>query len=391
MSILGTLSAPFRAPAECVVLIGDDQHEMSDLYDFLVEVTVESGRSEAATARLEFESRRDIDGSFVVQDHADIAAWKPILIQAAFGDRREEVFRGFVREIRAEYPEDPARAAVTVECQDESLALDRQHMRRRWMDQAPTSDAVVVTTILGGYTSPFGGALTLAPSSGPGLAGLTLNQDATDARFLRERAQANGYELIFGSGSVHFGPMQLSAAAQPTVLVYAGADTDCISFSARIDGHAPNQVAFDLADSQTGSAQRVTVGPDLPLMGTRPARDSQSGLSDFVWVMAREGADDEQELRAKAQQRANEVSLRVSAEGELDGSLYGHVLRAGVPVGVDGAGDDFSGTYYVDTVTHRFSATGYRQAFRLLRNALGNDLATAGGGQILQSLGSLLG
>ena len=41
------------------------------------------------------------------------------------------------------------------------------------------------------------------------------------------------------------------------------------------------------------------------------------------------------------------------------------------PVEVDGAGEGDDGTYYVDRVTHTFSQTGYRQEFRLLRNARG--------------------
>jgi len=64
----------------------------------------------------------------------------------------------------------------------------------------------------------------------------------------------------------------------------------------------------------------------------------------------------------------------VVAEGELDGSLYGHVLRVGLPVGLDGVGDRHSGIYYVDRVTHVFDANGYRQQFTLLRNAVGDNL-----------------
>ena len=113
MSFLDALTPSFRVPAECVVLVGDDQHEMSDLYDYLTEVRVESSRKDAATARLQFETRRDEQGHFIVQDDPDIAAWQPIMISAAFGSRTEEVFRGYIREVKAEYPEDPARPTVT--------------------------------------------------------------------------------------------------------------------------------------------------------------------------------------------------------------------------------------------------------------------------------------
>jgi hypothetical protein len=399
MSFLsGLLPSGPSPPAECVVRVSSDQHEISDLYDFLVEVTVECSRHEAAVAHLKFESHRDDHGSFIVQDHPDLVAWQPIMIEAAFGPRTEEVFRGYIREVKAEYPEDPGRATVMVDCQDESISLDREHARKRWMSDSPTSDDVILSTILSSYSSAFGGALSPAPDAAAGLSGITLNQDATDARFLQERAEANGYELIYSGGQVYFGPMRLDGDSQSTILIYAGASTNCISFSARVDGHAPYQVAFDLADGDNSSSSRVTVSPDpsLRLLGTRSAQDSQGGLKDFTWVMAREGSGDEQALRAKAQQRANDLSMRVHGEGELDGSLYGHVLTVGQTVGVDGAGDTFSGTYYVDTVRHRFSDTGYRETFALLRNGLGDDLGGLGGaGGLLagaaQAIGGLFG
>jgi hypothetical protein len=68
------------------------------------------------------------------------------------------------------------------------------------------------------------------------------------------------------------------------------------------------------------------------------------------------------------------LSLRVKGEGELDGTLYGHVLQVGGLVPVDGVGDRLNGLYYVDTVSHRFSTDGYRQTFRVLRNAYGDNV-----------------
>ena len=72
--------------------------------------------------------------------------------------------------------------------------------------------------------------------------------------------------------------------------------------------------------------------------------------------------------------------MKITATGELDGTLYGHVLRVGEPVGVDGVGQRYGGIYYVDTVNHRFDIDGYRQTFTLLRNAYGDNLESSGGG-----------
>ena len=80
-------------------------------------------------------------------------------------------------------------------------------------------------------------------------------------------------------------------------------------------------------------------------------------------------------MEALAQQMANEQSMKISADGDLDGTIYGHVLRVGEPVGVDGIGERYSGTYLVEAATHRFDVNGYMVSFRLLRNAYGDDLS----------------
>ena len=134
--------------------------------------------------------------------------WKRIVIEAAFGQHTEELFRGFIREIVADYPNESGASTVTVECQDASLALDREHVRRAWGVDAPTTDGEIVTTIAGRHS------LTFATKPGPGLANLTLYQNSTDIRLLRARAEANGYELYFRAGEIYFGPMQLDARPQ---------------------------------------------------------------------------------------------------------------------------------------------------------------------------------
>ena len=366
--LLDLLTGAARDPADCVVRIGTPPQEISDLYPFLAEVTAECSRTMAWAARLTFRSTRDERGSWRVQDDPRIAPWQPVQIAARFGRMDEDVLTGYVREVRAEYPNDAGRAGVTVECQDVSLKLDREHVRKTWGDSTPTTDTAIVTELLTKH-----GLVPVQPPAG-GRKGVRVNQDATDARFLRERAEASGLELQFPEGRVYFGPMRLTARAQATIVVYGGPATNCLSFSAKVDGHQPEKVAFDLADAGTGGSREVVVGPSLAPLGPRDPMSAGTGLKPFVWRMTREGSADEDELKAKAQRKADELSLRIRAEGELDGALYGHVLRAGEPVGVDGVGDELSGTWYVDTVAHRFSPDGYRQRFTLLRNRLGDNL-----------------
>lgn len=364
--LLDFLSGKHREPAECIIKV--DGEEVAHLYPFLIEVRVECSRAQAWTGTLRFESRRDENGVWSVQDDPAIRPWKAIAIEAAFGTTVEEIVRGYIREVHADYPEDPGATTVTVEVQDDSLAMDREHVRKAWGNEAPTTDALILTEILAKYP------LLPDPENGTGLDGLTVNQNATDIRFLRARAEANGYELILDRGFLYFGPMRLEADAQETILIYAGRDTHCFRFDVRADGHQPDAVGYDVAPETGSEPVSQDVQPDLPSLGTEPADSAGSGLTPFVWRLDRPGSVSASELDAYARGRANELSMRVRAQGELDGSLYGHVLRVGLPVGVDGIGTTMQGIYYVDSVTHLFNVDGYRESFTLLRNAYGDNL-----------------
>ncbi len=371
MGFLEFLRERNREPAECIIKVGTSENEISEFYPFLREVTVDTTRQWPAVARLTFETRRDEQGHWIVQDSDVFAPWEPIIIEAAFGTRTEEVMRGFIRTVRASYPENAGETTVTVNCQDDSIKMDRNHVREVWGGDAPTTDQVITSTIISNH------GLSPDPANGPGQSNLTVNQDETDIAFLRRRAAANGYDLLFREGMVYFGPMQLDADPQETIMVYAGEASSCRNFNVNDDGHQADRVSFDRAESRGQGAVSETVDPDLPLLGNEPATGQGAGLSDYSWRMNRQEGLSEDEWMARAQRRANNLSLRIRAEGELDGSLYGHVLRVGEPVGIDGVGNRYGGIYFVDAVKHVFNMDGYNQTFNLLRNAYGDNLPSS--------------
>lgn len=355
-------------PADCILRVNGE--ELAELYPFLTEVEVETARTQAAEARLHFETHRDERGGYVVQDDNRLEPWAHLVVEADFGDSRQEVMRGYIREVHADYPSD-RRTTVTVHCQDESLLMDRRHRRYVWGAEAPTDDGTILATILAAYPLKPHGA------NGKGLKGLVLAQDQTDIAFLIRRAEANAYELQVTGGMVYFGPPRLDIAAQPTIRVYAGEDTHCQYLRITSDGHRPDAVAYDESQSEADGGVKVrrrVVRSNLQPLGPDRADSADAALPPFEWLMRGEGRVTHEELEAQARRHADEAALRVRAEGELDSSRYRHVLRVGEPVGVDGVGHRLSGYFYVDNVQHRFDATGYRQRFVLLRNAYGDNL-----------------
>ncbi|MDJ0841875.1 MAG: hypothetical protein QNK37_35560 [Acidobacteriota bacterium] len=360
-------------PASCIIKVGQSAEEIVDLYPFLIQLDVKCRREEASVATLKFETRRDENGAWTIQDADVFKPWEPIIIEASFGSYSEEIMRGYIREVNADYPSDAGNTTVQVECQDDSLVLDREHRRENWGADAPTTDTVILAELLGNV------GLTPNPDNAEGRTGLVLNQDSTDIRFIRDRAEANGYELIFRDGNAYFGPMRLDSEPQATIMVYAGRDTNCMRINVKSDGHQADSVSIDTASPDSAATVSQTVQPDQPLLGNEAADSTSAGLGDFNWRLTRQGVADEEELTARAQKKANELAMKVKAEGELDGSIYGHVLRVGEPVGVDGIGEWMGGIYYVDKVDHVMDSNGYRQTFTLMRNAYGDNLESGGG------------
>ena len=366
MGLLDLFSDVNRQPAECVVTL--DNSEIDAVSPALAEVVVDANRKQWTKATLEFETRRLEDGIWTVQDDDRFKPWVSVKIEAVFGNETEEVMRGYVREVKVECPAEKGAAKVTVICQDDSLLLDRQHVEQRWGEDSPITDGQIATQIAQRHN------LQLLDTPDDGQTVQDLNQNTTDVKFLQKRAQANGYEVIFREGKMYFGDMRLDAETQPTIMVYAGQATNCISFNIQDDGHQPDVVAYQVAADVGTENPVVEVTPNLRVLGNEPVNSTNSGLDDFVWRPQRQGINDDSQMGAIAQQAVNEASMKIKVNGELDASRYGHVLLVGEPVGVDGVGDRYSGTYYVDTATHRFDVNGYKVSFRLLRNAYGDDL-----------------
>ena len=364
------LTDNLRQPAECIIKV--DGKEIKEFYPYLSEVSVEVSRKSAAIATLKFNLVRDETGKWVVIDQGSpdpvIKRWRKIEVFAAFGDRREEIMRGYMREVKPDYPADMSGATLTVTAQDESILLDREHIRRNWVtkDENTMSDGDIVSSVAK--------ALQLRSEVQKGLENVSLNINGTFIRFLRDRAEANGYEFYFREGTIHFHKPELEGQSQPAIMLYAGWSTNCLSFNISDEGHKPDKVAVVQAKKKGAGAEDEQVfGSDLKILGKQAATSENMGLKPFVWQLEQANGATDVEIKARAQALANENAWKITANGELDGTLYGHVLRNFQLVYVDGAGEAYGGLYYVDSVTHRFTIEGYRQSFKLLRNAIGDQ------------------
>lgn len=370
MSLLSSLLDPgFRQAASLVIEVGADRRDMGELADLVSSVEIMTSRAEAATGTIIIEDRRREDGEWMAADSGFFLRSEPIFLSADFQTHVEEVFRGYIVELKPELPANGGEAKLVIEVQDDGVALNREHMRRVWGEDVPVSDLEILRELV----SPL--SLDVDSACGEGQSARSLSMDGTPIQFLRQRAIANGYEMIFAEGSVYFGPMRLEGDPQATIMVYAGSATNCLSWAMSDDAQKPDAVGFEIAPREEGADPVVEIlTPDLPLLGTHATAEEGADLgTPSIWRISREGDEPEESTRARAQAAANENSFKIRASGELDGALYGHVLRAGHLVRVDGTGTRNGGLYYVDKVAHSFTPEGYRQKFELIRNATGDS------------------
>jgi len=356
-------SQDFRQPAQCKLTV--DGEEIVDLMPNLIEATVETGRKGASICELVLDTRRLEDETWQVQDADIFVPWKPFKIEADFGDYSEEIMRGYIREIRVDTPEQMGNAKVIVSCQDETILLDREHIRRTWSKEDETmTDGDIVREVAGDIFDV---------DAEDGLTNSSLYQDSTSIQLLRDRAEANGFELYTRAGTLYFKPPELEGDPQPSLMVYKGERTNCLRFAIKHDGHKPDEIALIRAAATGTELEEESFTPSLRVLGDNAATSENMGLSPFSWQISRPIGATLEEAKSRAQAVANEMSWKIEAEGELDGSLYGHVLLTHQTVGVYGIGDTYGGLYYVDSVTHLFAQGGYRQSFKLLRNATGQN------------------
>lgn len=372
MSLLSIISGDdMRQPASVVLEIGDAFTEKREVYPLLKSVEIKISRMAAGVGTLSFELRRDQNGHVDILDDAIFVPWKRIRIKADFVNHQEEIIRGYVKTVTPKYPENGGDASFDVVIQDDSMLLDRDHRRTIWGVPDPQTDKQILQTITALYQ------MQIHPDSADGLSSKSRTQDDTPIKFLRKRATACGYELLFDEGKVYFGPRRLEGTPQPIIKVYAGRDTNCKSFTPKEEALKPDSVQVDRAPQKGASeAESEVLKPNERILGKTASVDEGSGLQPHVWRVSREADAPADESAARAQALANDNAMKVTASGELDGSMYGQVLKVGKLVSVDGVGERFGGLWYVDTVSHTLTAEGYKLRFELMRNATGEmDLA----------------
>jgi phage protein D len=197
----------------------------------------------------------------------------------------------------------------------------------------------------------------------------TIIQRETDIQFLKRLALRNGFECYVEGTTGFFRKAQLGAPPQPVLAVHFGRETTVNRVTFAVNALTPaNVTMFDVDLASREVLEATVTASQQPALGAIRS-DPPLGIPPgqvFVRMNARTGLP---EMAALCQGSFHEGEWFVTAEGEIAGNQYGHVLKPWRTVTMKGVGETYSGVYYVTHVTHRLTPSGYTQFFRAKRNA----------------------
>lgn len=198
-------------------------------------------------------------------------------------------------------------------------------------------------------------------------------QKGTDLEYITDLAYDAGYEFYVEPGpapltsTAYWGPSIRVGLPQPALNMDMDAETNVESISFNFDTEAPSTPIVMIYPKKLKFGIPVPIPNINPLSPPLGVIQPLPKRSDIDRDSSRKSIP---EALLKGLATAAKGSDAVTANGTLDVSRYGRVLKARKLVGVRGAGLAYDGLYFVNSVKHSISRGEYKQSFSLVRNGL---------------------
>jgi len=347
-----------------IVNVAIDGAVQDALVPDIIEVEVEDDVASAGVFRLRLAIAQRRDGSWKHLDDDRFAIWRRVKIDAGYPGSAETIIDGYITHVEARLTsEDPY---VEISGLDVSAAMDLEEKQRAWLNK---KDHEIAQDIFASYGLSCEVEDTVAEHSEDVA---TILQNESDIRFLRRLAWRNGFECHVHAGTGFFRSPNMQDPPQKLLAVEFGAETNVSNFLIRVNGTPATLIEIRRIDPLEKLEETETL-PASPRrsLGARSLADLRTGQPAGRVLVRNQPSTIAREMQTRLRQAYEGASGFVTAEGEIDSRVYRTVLRARRLVTIKGAGESFSGLYYVTRVRHTFTTDGYTQYFAGYRNAIG--------------------
>lgn len=370
--------------AQFAATIEIEDEEATDLFASLLEMEIEEDHRLASMFRIKLSISQQEDGLWMFLDDERLKPWAKIVIAAIADDEEVELITGYVTQLKPHIESDDDQCWLEVYGLDGSALMSIEEKIKDWPNK---SDSDIAREVFQSYgLTPEVDETEVVHEE----AIATIIQRETDIQFLKRLARRNGFECFVEGEKGFFRKPVMTEPPQPILAIHFGAETNLASFDAKLDAlrptavemHQLDMISKEPQDAAAESNEQRQLGRDGALSLAPP----QGALPRMFVRHAVATTQPEMENLCRAM--FDEAEWLIAARGEIDSAAYGAVLRAKKLVPVKGAGEAFSGVYYVTSVKHVFTPDGYAQHFTARRNAMapsGPD-DFGGGGSLLGGL-----
>ena len=343
-----------------------------DVVDSLISLQVTNNDRERDGFQMEFSLGKDSLLDYGLLRSGILDFKKRVIIMAVFGALPQVLIDGIITKHQVVPSNEPGRSTLHVTGEDISVKLSFEDQSLTHPNQ---SDSDIVKKILDDAGFRFLSEVT-DTSDTPSDAERISTQQCNHLSYIQHLAQRNGFIFyvepthIPGVNTAYWGKEKREGQSQPPLSLNMGPQTNVdapINFSLNALGPAEPEVS--IIDPLTKLPIPIPLPnsffPSLTSQPSKPLRKTKSRDSAQLSYA---------QALLKALTAATDSSGVVEANGEVDAVRYGRALRARRLVDVQGAGQSYSGTYYVKQVVHniRLLPRGeYKQSFTLIREGRG--------------------
>ena len=319
--------------------------------------------------QLTFTLSKDTIGEYDLLRAGVLEPFNRVLIGVVLGAWPEVLMDGVIDHHQFAPSREPGESTLTVTGKDVTAMLNLEQVNRPHKNQP---DYRIVTGLLKNY-SQYGLRPAVTPTADVPLELWRVpRQRETDLQCIQRLAKDNGFvfyiePVVFGKNMAYWGPENRLGVPQPALAQNMGPSTNVETLNFSTDARAPVAAKGHFVEPIFKTLIPIPPLPPLrvpPLAaGPAPARRT---------VLLRQAANrNPARAMLSAVTRATHAPEAVTGTGTLDTVRYGHVLRARNLVGVQGAGYNHDGNYYVQRVKHTITRGSYTQEFTLKREGTG--------------------